>query len=78
MVAAIVNLKDEARELTLNFPDIGLQRAGWLKDTWNNLIADNILTSYTAPVGAHGTVLLELGDITVAGLYDVKDTATSG
>ncbi|KAJ5034874.1 uncharacterized protein L3040_008142 [Drepanopeziza brunnea f. sp. 'multigermtubi'] len=77
-VVAVINLKNEARELTLDLPDAGVQRAGWLKDIWNNAAASDVLTSYTAPVGAHGTILLELGNTTVAGTYDAKNAAISG
>ena len=68
-VAAVVNLKNQARDLTLDLPDIGLQSAGSLKDVWNDITISNVKTSYTARVGAHGTLLVELGSTTAAGLY---------
>ncbi|KAK2624138.1 hypothetical protein QTJ16_006772 [Diplocarpon rosae] len=77
-VVAVVNLKDEERELTLDLPDAGVQRAGWLKDIWNEASAGGILTSYTASVKAHGTILLELGNTTAAGAYSADDAVVSG
>ncbi len=78
MVAAVINLKDEARDLTLDLPDIGLQKAVWLKDIWNGIAAEEVLTSYTAVVGAHGTLLLELGNTTAADIYTIRDDTPSG
>jgi alpha-galactosidase len=75
-VVAISNLFDEARTLTFDLPDSGLQKAGFLKDIWNGVTARNILTSYTAPVEAHGTILLELADTTAADSYSTCDAAT--
>ncbi|TVY80956.1 putative alpha-galactosidase D [Lachnellula suecica] len=68
-VVAVVNLNNVARQLTVDLPDVGLQHAGSLKDIWNGMTASNITTSYTAQVGAHGTILLELGNVTAAGEY---------
>lgn len=76
-VVAVINLKDVARNLTLNLPDVGLQKAGLVKDIWNNVTVRDVLTSYTAPVESHGTLLLELCNTTLAGLYDIEDTEFS-
>jgi len=70
-VVAVINLQDEARHLTLDLPDVGVQKAA-VKDIWN-AASSLALTSYTAPVEAHGTVLLELGGTTKAGEYDARD-----
>ncbi|CAG7934823.1 unnamed protein product [Penicillium nalgiovense] len=75
-VAAVVNWAGEARELTLNLPDIGLQSAGIVKDIWNKKTLSNVKTTYTASVGAHGVMLLELQDTTTAGVYASEDFAT--
>lgn len=77
-VAAVINLDDMARNITLDFPDVGLQKAGGVKDVWNVLGASDVLTSYTGAVGAHGTFLLELNDTTVAGTYAASDAVISG
>lgn len=73
MVVAIINLQDVARTLTVDFPDVGVQKAGSVKDIWNDITLKNVLTSYSAPVAAHGTILLELGATTVAGFYSAAD-----
>ena len=73
IVVALINLNNMARNLTLNLPDVRLQKAGLVKDIWNNVTAGDVLTSYTAPAASHGTILLELRDTTLAGLYDSED-----
>ena len=77
-VAALINLDDASRSLALDLPDIGLQSAATVKDIWNGVTTNNVLTSYTAEVQAHGTLLLELEDTTVAGQYSLADAAVSG
>jgi alpha-galactosidase len=77
-VVAVINLNNQARSLTLDLPDVGIQKAGTLKDIWNGNTATNVITSYTASVEAHGTILLELGSTTVAGEYAVSDATVSG
>lgn len=77
-VVALINLQNTERTLTLNFPDVGLQKAGTLKDIWANISTRNALTSWSANVGAHGTMLLELGGTTAAGTYATDDAAVSG
>ena len=72
-VVAVINLFDEARNLTLDFPDAGAQRAGVVKEIWDNATSNGVLTSYTASVAAHGTILLELQDTTVVNQYDAQD-----
>ena len=71
-VAAIINWKDESRELTLDLADIGLQYAGILRNIWDGTSAKNVQTAYTATVAGHGTMLLELQDTTPAGIYPSK------
>jgi alpha-galactosidase len=77
-VAAIINLFDKPQKLTLDLPDIGLQSAGIVKDIWNNVSSNNVLTSYSAMVGPHGTLLLELQGTTAAGLYNSTFASTTG
>jgi alpha-galactosidase len=71
-VVALINWADVDRELTLDLPDAGLQFAGLVRDIWQNKTTQNVRTSYTANVAAHGTMLLELSDTTPAGTYDVS------
>jgi alpha-galactosidase len=78
IVVALLNLQDGARELTLALPVVGVQKAGSVKDIWNGVTAKNVLTSYTAHVEAHGTLLLELGETTAAGYYDSSDAVKKG
>jgi alpha-galactosidase len=77
-VVAVINLENTARSITLDLPDVGLQAAGTLKDIWNGVSATNVMTSYTANVAAHGTLLLELGSTTAAGVYTVAHAVVSG
>lgn len=76
-VVAVVNLLNKATSLTVDFPDVGIQKAGTVKDVWTGVTAEKVLTSYTAKVGAHGTILLELGGTTAAGIYDISDAVVS-
>lgn len=71
-VVALINLFDETRELTLNLPDVGFQSASVVKDIWNGVTINNVLTSYTASVKGHGTILLELQGTSSANVYDSK------
>ncbi|KAJ5110431.1 hypothetical protein N7532_000966 [Penicillium argentinense] len=74
-VASLVNWADEARELTLNFPDIGIQFAGQVKDIWAGKTTKDVKTSYTSTVQPHGVMLLELKDTVAGGTYSVKNFA---
>lgn len=76
-VAAVINWKDEARNLTLNLPDIGLQFARSLKNIWDGSAAHNVKTTYTARVEAHGTILVELQDTIPSGQYPTKEFSTA-
>lgn len=76
-VAALVNWADKTRNLTLNLPDIGIQYSATAKDIWNNITVQDIKTSYTAEVQAHGTILLELQNTTASGYYDASLFGTS-
>jgi len=78
MVVALINLQNTDRSLTLNLPDVGVQKAGSVKDIWNGVTVANVLTSYTALVKAHGTLLLELGGMVSAGYYDSSNAVTVG
>jgi len=78
MVVALINLQDEAKELTLPLPVVGVQKVGSLKDIWNGVTANEVLTSYTAQVEPHGTLLLELGEMTAAGYYDSSTAVRVG
>ncbi|PQE25202.1 alpha-galactosidase D protein [Rutstroemia sp. NJR-2017a BVV2] len=77
-VVALINLNNAARTLTLDLPDVGFQKAGTVKNVWAGTSASNVLTSYSASVAAHGTLLLELGSTTVAGQYVASDATVSG
>lgn len=77
-VAAVINLFDHPQTLTLDLPDVGLQSASVMKDVWNNKSAYKVLTSYSALVEPHGTLLLELQGTTAAGFYDSKFVRTTG
>lgn len=68
-VAAVINWRNESRDLTLDLPDIGLQHAGTVKNIWDGTTAQNVVTSYTATVAGHGTMLLELQNTTAVGVY---------
>jgi alpha-galactosidase len=77
-VVALINLNNASRTLTLDLPDVGFQKAGTVKNVWAGTSASNVLTSYSASVAAHGTMLLELGSTTVAGQYVASDATVSG
>ncbi|KAE8149494.1 glycoside hydrolase superfamily [Aspergillus avenaceus] len=68
-VAALINWRNETRDLTLHLPDIGLQHASTVKNIWAGSTAQNIRTAYTARVAGHGTILLELQDTTPSNYY---------
>ncbi|RAL11768.1 alpha-galactosidase D [Aspergillus homomorphus CBS 101889] len=75
-VAALVNWRNESRELTLDLADIGFQHAGTVKNIWEGSVAQNVRTSYTATVAGHGTMLLELHDTTASGEYAAEIFST--
>lgn len=77
-VVAVINLKNVARPLTLDLPDVGFQTAGVVKDIWNGVTTKNVITSYTGSVQAHGTLLLELSATTGAGQYSINNAVISG
>lgn len=77
-VVAVINLSNETRNLTLALPDVGFQTAESVKDIWNNITAENVVTSYTGAVEAHGTLLLELAGTTTAGQYTITNAQVSG
>ncbi|KAF9882865.1 hypothetical protein FE257_004951 [Aspergillus nanangensis] len=68
-VAAVINWRNESRDLTLDLPDVGLQSAGVLRDVWGEAMERGVRTSYTARVEGHGTMLVELDETTPAGEY---------
>jgi alpha-galactosidase len=76
-VAAVINWRNESRDLTLDLPDIGLQHAGTVKDIWSKSTSRDVGTSYMARVEGHGTMLLEFQDTVVSGLYPTEYFATS-
>jgi alpha-galactosidase len=76
IVVALINLQPNPRNLTLDLPVVGVQKAGWVKDIWNGVTVQNVSTSYTGQVQAHGTLLLELGETVSAGLYDSSGAVT--
>jgi alpha-galactosidase len=68
-IAALINWNNESVTATLNLPDVGLQSAGEAFDVWNNKTVQNVLTSCTAEIAPHGTLLLELRNTTRANVY---------
>lgn len=78
MVVALTNLENESKSLNLDLPVVGFQKAGSIKDIWNGVTVNNVLTSYTAQVAAHGTLLVELGNLTSTGSYIAEDAVTVG
>lgn len=74
LVVAVINWQNTTRDLTLNFPDVDVDTAGSVKDIWNGKTASNVKSSYTAHVEAHGTILLELSQITKAAATTQKPT----
>ncbi|KAJ5958929.1 uncharacterized protein N7479_006079 [Penicillium vulpinum] len=75
-VAAVINWAGEARELTLNLPDIGLQSAATVKNIWRKKTSSNTKTAYTASVEPHGVMLLEFQNTAPAGTYSSGKFAT--
>lgn len=78
--AALVNWNNNTVQGVFNLPDAGLQSAGMVKDIWNKKTMTNIVTSYSASIPAHGTLMLELSDTKPAGTYvtDVCGTTEAG
>ncbi|KAL4976033.1 alpha-galactosidase D [Aspergillus desertorum] len=68
-VAAVINWRGEAREITLDLPDIGLQYARTLKNIWAGESVQGVRTSYSAVVAAHGVMLVELRETVEEGVY---------
>ena len=60
-MVAVINLNNVARTLTLDLPDVGFQKAGSVKDIWNDVTATNAVTAYSVAAEAHGTLLLRVG-----------------
>lgn len=75
-VVALINWSGEEQKLRFDLPDVGLQTAKSLKSIWDNTTVEDVLTSYTAAVGPHGTMLLELDGTTAAGHYSAEDFST--
>ncbi|KAF1353391.1 glycoside hydrolase superfamily [Delphinella strobiligena] len=71
-VAALVNWNDFTLNATLDLPHVGLQSAGSVKDIWNNIIVENVQTSYSKTIPPHGTLLLVLSDTLPAGYYPIS------
>lgn len=68
-VVALVNWNNQSVMGTLDLPDAGLQSAGRVKDVWNDNVESGVVTSYSATIAAHGTLLLKLSDTIPAGTY---------
>lgn len=68
-VVAVVNWADQESQIEFNLPDVGLQMAESVYDVWNHKQVNNLLTSYSTKVMAHGTTVLELGGTGPAGHY---------
>lgn len=79
-VVAMVNWNNDTVHGTFNLPDAGLQSAAMVKDVWNKRTMTDVVTSYSAAISAHGTLLLELSKTMPAGTYsaDVDDKSQEG
>ncbi|RHZ44082.1 alpha-galactosidase D [Aspergillus thermomutatus] len=71
-VVAVINWRNESRELTLDLPDVGLQYAGVVRNIWGKTVVRDVRTSYSATVAGHGTMLLELQDTVPSGSYPAR------
>ncbi|KAF7171095.1 hypothetical protein CNMCM5623_003551 [Aspergillus felis] len=76
-VVAVINWRNESRDLTLDLSDVGLQYAQVVRNIWGNTVASDVRTSYTATVAGHGTMLLELQGTVQSGLYPANVFANS-
>ncbi|KAH2058158.1 hypothetical protein KXV43_000237 [Aspergillus fumigatus] len=76
-VVAVINWRNESRDLTLDLPDVGLQYAQVVRNIWGKTVVRDVRTSYTAGVAGHGTILLELQGTLPSGLYPAKIFAKS-
>lgn len=76
-VVAVINWRNESRDLTLDLPDIGLQYAQVARNIWGKTTVHDVRTSYTARVAGHGTMLLELQGTVPSGSYPAKIFAKS-
>lgn len=77
VVAAFVNWNNQTvSNAELALPDFGVQSAGEMYDVWNNITVQNVKTSYSSDIPAHGVLLLQLGDTTAAGTYPASLFAT--
>lgn len=76
-VVAVINWRNESRDLTLDLPDVGLQYAQVARNIWGKIVVRDVRTSYTAGVAGHGTILLELQGTLPSGLYPAKIFAKS-
>jgi hypothetical protein len=72
VVAALINWDDVERDLTIDLPDVGVQYAGSIKDVWADQTVEGVRTIYTYTIAAHGVMLLELGNVTQAGVYSAE------
>nr|Q5AX28.2 RecName: Full=Alpha-galactosidase D; AltName: Full=Melibiase D; Flags: Precursor [Aspergillus nidulans FGSC A4]ABF50881.1 alpha-galactosidase [Aspergillus nidulans] len=68
-IAAVINWRDEDREITLDLPDIGLQYAETLQNVWADETVNGVKTSYSSVVEAHGVMLVQLAETVEEGVY---------
>ncbi|KAL4814937.1 alpha-galactosidase D [Aspergillus spinulosporus] len=68
-IAAVINWRDEDREITLDLPDIGLQYAETLQNIWADETVQGVKTSYSSVVEAHGVMLVQLAETVEGGVY---------
>ncbi|KAL4768532.1 alpha-galactosidase D [Aspergillus nidulans var. acristatus] len=68
-IAAVINWRDEDREITLDLPDIGLQYAETLQNVWADETVKGVKTSYSSVVEAHGVMLVQLAGTVEEGVY---------
>lgn len=76
VVAALINWDDVERDLTIYLPDVGVQYAGSIKDVCADQTVEVVRTIYTYTIAAHGVMLLELGNVTQAGVCSAELFAT--
>jgi alpha-galactosidase len=68
-IAAVINWRDEDREIMLDLPDIGLQYAETLQNVWADETVKGVKTSYSSVVEAHGVMLVQLAGTVEEGVY---------
>lgn len=76
VVAALINWDDVERDLTIDLPHVGVQYAGSIKGVWVGQTVEGVRMIYTSTIAAHRIMLLELSNVTQAGVYSAELFAT--